>query len=102
MRCMTSNAAFGLNRSMFINKGTLLVCVTLEAGRVDAGRESRLFEFKTAVRIVAVAALHSAFQHLVMERQLKLMLGLAVTSQTELRFARFQQTQIRETRFLRV
>jgi hypothetical protein len=72
---------------MFVNKRTLLVYVTLKASRIHAGRKPRLFQFKTAVRIVTVAALHGAFQYLVMEGQLKLVLGFAVTAHTELRFA---------------
>ena len=77
---MTRNAAVGLNRSMFVNKWSLLVCMTLDAGCVRAGRKSRLLEFEAAVRIVAIAALHRTFEHLVMERQIKLVLGLGVTT----------------------
>ena len=90
MRRMTSNAAFSLNRRMFVNKRSLLVCVTLDASCIRSRRQSRLFELETAVRIVAVAALHRAFQHLVMERQVELVLCLAMTTETELRFAVFE------------
>jgi hypothetical protein len=72
---------------MLVNKRTLLVYVTLKASRIYARGKPRLFQFKTAVRIVAIAALHGAFQHLVMEGQLKLVLRFTVTAQTELRFA---------------
>ena len=87
---MTSNAPFGLDRSMLVYKRSLLVCVTLDAGCVDASRQSCLFEFKTAVWIVAIAALHRPFEHLVMERQIKLVLRFAVTTQAKLRFAVFE------------
>ena len=80
MRRMTRNAALGLDRSMFVNKWSLLVYVTLYAGCVRAGRKSRLLEFEAAVRIVAIAALHRTFQHLVMERQLELVFDLAMTT----------------------
>ena len=80
MRCVTRNAAVGLNRSMLVNEWSLLIDVTLDAGRVRAGRKSRLLEFKAAVRIVAIAALHRAFQHLVMERQLELVFDLTVAT----------------------
>ena len=77
---MAGDTAISLYWSMLVNKRSLLVCVTLDTGCVRAGRESRLLELKTAVRIVAIAALHRAFQHLVMEWQIKLVLGLAMTT----------------------
>ena len=72
---------------MFVDKRTLLVRVTLDASRVGTGRESRLFEFKTAVRIVAIAALHRTFQHFVMEGQVELVFGFTMTTEAKLRFA---------------
>ena len=99
---MTGNTPFGLNRSMFVNERALLVRMTLDAGCVGADRKSRLLEFKTAVRVVAIAALHCALQHFVMEGQLELVLGLTMTIETKLRFARFEQTEIREAWLLRV
>ena len=102
MRCMTGDAAVGLNRCMLVNKRSLLVCVTLDAGGVRAGGEPRLLELKTAVRIVAIAAFHRPFQHFVMERQIKLVLGFAVTTHAKLRFAVPEQFQICETGLLRV
>ena len=100
MRRVTRDAAIGLDRRMLVNKWSLLVCVTLDAGCIGAGRESRLLEFKTAVRIVAIAALHRAFQHFVMERQIELVLRLAVTTQAKLRLAVPEQFQIGEARLL--
>ena len=85
---MTSDAPFRLHWGMLINKWTLLVGVTLDAYRICTGSKSGLFEFKTTMWIMAIAALHRAFQHLVMERQVKLVLGLAVTTYAKLRFAR--------------
>ena len=76
---------------MLVNKRPLLIDVTLNASCVGAGRQSRLFKLKTAVRIVTVGALHYAFQHLVMERQIKLVLDLTMTAQTELRLAVSEQ-----------
>ena len=99
---VTSDAAFGLNGSMFVNKRTLFVCVTLDTSRVGAGRQSRLFQLKTTVGIVAIAALHCTFQHLVMERQVELVLCLTVTAQAELRFAALKQLQTGQAGLLRV
>ena len=100
VRRMTSDAAIGLYRSMLVNKRSLLVCVTLDTGGVRAGGEPRLLELKTAVRIVAIAAFHRSFEHFVMERQIKLVLGFAVTTKAKLRFAVSEKFQIRETGLL--
>ena len=99
---MAGDAPIGLDRSMFVNERSLLVCVTLDASRVGAGRQSRLLEFKSAVGIVAIAALHRTFQHLVMERQIELVLSLTMTTQAKLRFAVPKQLQIRHARLLRI
>lgn len=102
MRCVTRNAPFRFYWSMFVNKGTLLVDVTLDAGCVRSGGEPGLLQLETAVGIVAVATPHCSFKHLVMERQIELVLGLHVATKAQLRFARFQQLQVGETGFLRV
>ena len=81
---VTRNASVSLNWSMLVNKRTLFVCVTLDASRIGAGRQSRLLEFKPAMWIVAIAALHRAFQHLVMKRQIELVLDLTVTTEAKL------------------
>jgi hypothetical protein len=75
---------------MFVNKRSLLVGVTLNASCIGTRCQPRLFEFETAVRIVAVAALHRTFQHFVMERQIELVLCLAMTTETKLWFAGFE------------
>ena len=102
MRCVTGSAAFCLDRRMLVNKRTLLIDVTLYTGGVGPRSQSRLFEFKPTVRIVTIAALHGAFEHLVMERQIELVLGLAVAVQTELRLAVPEQLNTRDTGLLRV
>ena len=102
MRRVTSDATISLDRCVFVNERALLVSVALDAGGVRAGGEPRLFQFKAAVWIVAITASHRAFQHLVMERQVELVFGLAVTTETELWFAVSQQLDIGETRLLRI
>ena len=89
------NAPFRLYWSMFVNKWSLLVDVTLDAGCVDAGGESGLFQFETAMRIVAVAALHRSFQHLMMERQIELVLGLTCGNQDTAAVRSFSATSDR-------
>jgi len=102
VRCVTSDAAISLDRGVLVNERPLLVSVALDAGGVRAGGESRLFELKAAVWIVAIAAPHRAFQHLVMERQVELVFGFAVTTKAELWFAVSQQLDIGETGLLRI
>jgi hypothetical protein len=58
---MTGYAPFGFNRGMFENKRTLFICMTLYASRVGASGESCLFQFKTAMRVMTITALHCAF-----------------------------------------
>ena len=87
MRRVTRDATVGFHRRMFVNKGPLLVCVTLDAGGVRAGREPGLFEFEAAMRIMTIATSHRAFKNFVMERQIKLVLHFAVTTDAELGLA---------------
>ena len=87
MRRMARDTTVGFDRSVFVNKRPLLVDVALDAGGIEAGGQPGLFELETAVRIVAITALHRAFEHFVMERQLELMLHFAVTAQAKLRLA---------------
>ena len=54
------------------------------------------------MRIVAIAAFHRPFEHLVVEGQLKLVLGLAVTTHAQLRFTGPEQFHTGDTGFLRV
>ena len=67
VRRMTRAASFRLHRGMLESEWSLLVRMTFHAGRICARGQPRLLEFKTAMWIVAVAALHSPFQYLVME-----------------------------------
>src|SRR5438270_504199 len=99
---VTSNAAVSLQGGVLVCKGALLVRVALDAGCIRAGSKPRLFQFKPAVRIVAIAALHYSFENLVMERGVELRLHFTMTTQAELRLACLQQVQCREVRLLRV
>src|SRR5690349_12867520 len=102
VRRVTRDAAVGLHRRMLVNKRSLLVCVTLDASGVGAGRKPRLFELETAVRVMAITALHRAFEHFMMERQIELVLCLAVTTETKLRLAVLEHLQIGDAGLLRV
>src|SRR6185295_11794729 len=102
MRRVTSRTAFGLQRRMFEGERPLLVGVTLNASRISAGSQPRLFQFKAAVRIVAIAALHHTFEHLVMKRSVEIRLRFSVATHAELRLANFQHMDRREAWLLGV
>ena len=87
---MTNRTAFRLDRRVFESERTLFVNVTLDTGRIRAGRQSGLLQLKTTMRIVTVAAAHCAFQNLVMERHAELRLNFAVTAGAKLRIVRLQ------------
>ena len=97
---MTRDAPVSLDWSMLVNERALFVSVTLDARGISASREPRLFQLKAAVWVVAVAALHRAFEHFVMERQVELVLGFAVTTQAKLRLALFEQPNVGKARLL--
>ena len=80
MRRMACRAAFSLEWGVLISERTLLVCVALYAGRIGAGCQPGLLELETAMWVVAVAALHRAFEHLVMKRLVEVGLNFVVAA----------------------
>ena len=90
MRRVTDGAAFNLDRRMLEDKRPLLISVTFGAGRIRACGQTLLLGFKSAMRIMTVAALHDAFQNLVAERHRKLSLLFRVAFETQLRLAIFK------------
>jgi hypothetical protein len=84
---MARGASFGLEWRVLVSERTLLVCMTLYAGRIGAGCQPGLLELETAMRVMTVAALHRAFQHLVMKRLVEVRLNFVVTAYAELGFA---------------
>jgi len=90
VRIVTRGAAFDLERRMFEDERALFVRVALEAGGIRPGRQSYLLLLEPSVRIMAITALHRAFQYLVMEGPVELRLGLVVTRHAELRLVFFE------------
>ena len=68
---------------MLESEWTLLVGMTLNTRRICAGRQPRLLELETAVRIVTIAALHRAFEHLVMKGFVEVGLNFVVATDAE-------------------
>src|SRR5258705_12649291 len=88
---MTSDAPVGLERRMLEREWPLLIGVTPNTRGVSPGRESRLFRFKPAVRVVTIAALHRPFQNLVGKRLVVVGLWFSMATHTELTFTHLQQ-----------
>jgi len=57
---MTTAAAFGLHRHVFVNKGPLLIRVAFVANRIATGHGSHLADRGGAMNVVAIAALEQA------------------------------------------
>ena len=93
---MTSRATVSLQRCVLVCKWTLLICVTLDTSCISARCQSRLLQLKATMRIVAIAALHRAFEHLMMKRHTESRLHFAVTAHAELRFTELQHVYGRE------
>ena len=102
MRRVTRRAAFSLQRRVFEGKRALLVRVTLDARCICAGGEPRLLQFKTAVRIVAVTALHHAFENFMVKGLVEIRLGFSVATHAELRLTEPQHVDCREARLFGV
>ena len=90
MRGVTGGASFSFEWRMFKGERTLLIGVALYARGICARSQPCLLEFETTVRIVTVAALHHAFQHLVMKGLVEVGFYLVMTTNAELRLAGFQ------------
>ena len=102
MRRVTSGTTFRLQRRVFVSERALFIGVTLDTSSVCAGSQPGLLEFETAVWIVAVAALHGAFEYLVMKRHAKRRFHFTMATKAKLRLASFLHADRREARFLLV
>ena len=78
---------------MFVGEWTLLISVAFNASRIRAGSQSGLLEFKTAMRVMAVTALHCPFENFVMEGLVKVWLCLGVATHTKLRLTDLEHMQ---------
>ena len=87
---VTSNTPVYLEWCMFVRERPLFVCVTLDTAGIGAGRQPCLLQLKTTVGIMAIAAFHHSFEHLVMKRLVEVGLDFVVTAHAKLRFAQLQ------------
>src|SRR5438309_4757034 len=80
MRRVTTGAAFGFHRHVFIDERPLFVGMAFEANLVSIGKCPDLAKGGRAMGIVAVAALHQAFVDAVVIGLAKVSLGSRVTA----------------------
>jgi len=90
MGCMTSYAAIGFKRRVFVRERPLLVGVTLNAPGICSCCQSGLLQLKTAVGIVTITALDHSFKDFVMKRLVEIRFDFVVTAHAKLRFAKLQ------------
>src|ERR1700682_274027 len=84
VRRMAGNAPFGLHRRMLVYERPRFVAVALKAGGVLRCRDTELPALKSAVRIVAIIALHEPFVHAMVEGARELLLDLQMAAVTKL------------------
>ena len=90
---VTSRTTFSLQRRMFVSEGTLLIRVALNTGGVRTSSQSGLLEFKPAMRIMAITALHLSFENFMMRRLVEVSLCFTVATHAELRLTGFQHVK---------
>ena len=90
MGCMTSYAAIGFKRRVFVRERPLLVGVTLNAPGICSCCQSGLLQLKTAVGIVTITAFDHPFKDFVMKRLVEIRFDFVVTAHAKLRFAKLQ------------
>ena len=82
---MTGGAAFELERAVFEHERSLLVAVALDASGIGANRKLRLLLLESAMRIVAIAALHRAFENFMVKGLAELSFRFVVAGHAKLR-----------------
>ena len=91
VRSVASQTPLGLDRDVFKDERPPRLGVALGADRVLVGRGLHVVGQEGAVHIVAIAARHQAFVHLVVERHIECRLSVGVALEAELRLRSFQQ-----------
>ena len=91
MRSVTAAAAFGLNRDVFVDEWSHLVCVALSTDRIPARHSSYLPESGSAMHVMAITALDEALIDSVVIRLGKIRFCRGVTPVAEIRLAPDEQ-----------
>jgi len=88
---MAGDAAFGLHHRVLVDKWPCLFGMAFEAQGILRRSGAQLAGQESAVRVVAVAALHESFIDAVVKRTIELLFGFKVTAVTKLRLAFLHQ-----------
>ena len=95
MRSVATQASFRLDCRMLIDEGPTILHVALGAERILVGCGSDVVIAEGAVNVVAVAALHQALIHPVMEGHVERRLHIGVALEAKLRLRGLQQLRLR-------
>ena len=91
VRSVASQTPLGLDCDVFIDERPARLGVALGADRVLVGRGLHVVGQEGAVHVVAIAAHHQAFVHLVVERHIERRLSVGVALEAERRLRSLQQ-----------
>ena len=91
MRRMARDASFGLHRRVLEYEWALFIAVAFKAHQVFRTRRAQLPCQESAVRVLAVRALHQAFVHAVMKGTGELLFLVKVAGIAKLRLLVFHQ-----------
>lgn len=95
MRCVATQAAFALDRSVFIHERSAGLGVALRADRVLIGSDLEIAGLEGSVHIVAVAAAHQTLVHLVVEGHRKCRLDGRMALETKVWLRSYQKRRVR-------
>jgi len=95
VRAVARQTAFSLDCGMFEHEGSACLCMALGADRILICCGFDVVVAEGAVNVMAVAALHQAFIHLVVEGLIERRLDIGVTLEAQLRLRCLQQTLFR-------
>ena len=94
VRRVAAHAAFALHRRMLEHKRSARFGVALRADRILVSRRLEVVGPKCPMRVMAIAALHQAFIHLVMEGHVECRLHVGMALEAKLRLRRLQELRL--------
>ena len=94
MRGVASKAAFTFYSGVLEHERSARLSVALSANRIHIGGGLDVVVSEGSMNIMAVAALHQAFIHLVVKGHSELRLDICVALEAELRLRRLQQIRL--------
>jgi hypothetical protein len=89
--CVAGHASFGSYSSVLVDKGSARLCMALRADGILISRRLDVVVSECSMCVMAVAALHDAFIHLVVEGHVKCRLDLCMAPKAKSRLRSLQQ-----------